>query len=193
MKRQIEPKMIAWLDKKLSSDPIAFHALVNKDPRLLLQQAARACVGIREASGNNDGVMVELIQETVGSADNEPWCMALVQTLIAYVEVKLDIKSPLIVTEHVMTCWNTTPFSQRVKRIPLPGAIVCWRHGSTSSGHTGIVIDCDGKNMHVIEGNTSSGVSPDGKVEREGQGCYLTHRSAKATGSMVVQGFLRPF
>lgn len=184
--------MYNWIDSKLHSNGVAQHAIVHRDARLLLVCAAQACVGIREEGGNNRGEFVELIQETIGGAVSEPWCMSLVQTLIAYVENRFKIVSPVFATEHVQTCWNKTDQEQRIRFYPLPGAVIIWRKGKTNSGHTGIVFATDGDEMWTLEGNTEKGVV-DGHVVRDGGGVYLVKRNIKGTGSMLVRGFLKPF
>lgn len=197
--RKIEPKMLEWLDQRLILNGLAQDAIRTKNARQLMIEAAKACVGIREKTNRNDGPMVELIQETVGKAQNEAWCLAFVQTCIAYAEVRTGIKSPLTATEHCMTLWRNTPETQKVKRHPLPGAIAIWRHGSSTNGHTGIVLGADEGIMQLVEGNTSSGQTPNGEIVREGGGVYFTERSMQnfprlqTGGSMKLQGFIRPF
>lgn len=184
--RNIEKDMVKWLDAKLASNGLAQKAIEEKDARTLFRLAAESCVGIKESS-NNGGPMVELLQETIGGADREPWCMSFVQTCLAYAEKKTGIKSPIFESEHCMTTWNETPKKMRVKNIPAMGAIVIWRHGSTQSGHTGLVLEWLGTKFNSVEGNTSD------SSMREGDAVALKQRSAKATGSMKVVGFLKPF
>ncbi len=193
--RHIKPKMIAFLDTKLKDISMAAHARDTKNARLLFQIAAQSCVGIRERTNNNDGPMVELIQETIGVAEHESWCMAFVQTMLAYAEHTLRVTSPVVATEGVLDAWNRTPLEQRVKYLPLPGAIVLWRHGVTYKGHTGILLGTDGINFHAVEGNTTSGSEndPTGPVVREGGGVYYTKRAASGSGDMHVVGYLKPF
>lgn len=192
--RNIETKMVAWIDKKLAGNGSAQHAIEMGDARSVFIHAVEACVGIREEGGNNKGPMVKLIQETLGGADSEAWCMAFMQTCIAYAEVKTGIVSPIYPSEHCLTTWGSTPKKQRVKTFPAQGAIIIWRHGSGPAGHTGMFSEStDGKTMHAIEGNTEGGLSPTGAVERDGGGVYFTSRSMKGTGNMKVVGFLKPF
>jgi CHAP domain len=191
--RQIEPKMTAFLDKKLALNGAAQEAIKNKDARSLMVYAAEACVGIREEGGNNRGPMVKLIQETIGGADGEAWCMSFVQTCIAYAEVKTGVKSPLPAGEHCMTVFNEAPKSSRVKTFPARGAVIIWKHGKGPAGHTGFFLEADGNQMKTIEGNTESGLDSRGNVERDGGGVYHGKRSMVKNGTMVVQGFLKPF
>ncbi len=190
--RQLEKKMLDWLDKKLALNGMAQEAIKTKDARTLMVLAAEACVGIREEGGNNRGPMVKLIQETVGGASGEAWCLSFVQTCIAYAEEKTGVKSPLPAGEHCMSLWNGAK-SSKVKIFPARGAVIIWKHGKGPAGHTGFFLGGDGKTMKTIEGNTESGLDSKGNVERDGGGVYQNKRSMKANGTMVVQGFLIPF
>jgi hypothetical protein len=190
--RHIESKMIEFLDAKLSGNGLAQHAIKNALPRLLMVEAAKVCVGIREATGHNDGPMVELIQRTIGEAEGESWCMALVQTMIAYVEIKLGITSPIYAGEGCTQVWEETSHTQRVKYNPLPGAIAIWKYPGTWKGHTGIVLAADESIFQAVEGNTTNGVIGS-KIIREGGGVYYTERSRAGDGAMRLIGFLKPF
>lgn len=190
--RQIETKMVAWIDEKLKGNGLAQKALKDKNPRALMIEAAKSCVGIRETGGNNSGPMVELIQETIGGHGREAWCLAFVQTCIGYAEKKTNIASPIFPTEGCLNCWEETDKVQRVKLMPLPGAICIWRHGSSWQGHTGIILGCDESKMQLVEGNTESGIAA-GRVIRDGAGIYFTERSRSGDGDMKVVGWLKPF
>jgi len=192
--RQIEPKMIQFIDKKLALNGLAQEAIKTKDARTLYRLANEVCVGIKEEGGNNRGPLVQLMQETLGGADGEAWCMSAQQTLIAYAEVKTGVKSPIYPSEHCLTVWAKTPKTQRVKTFPLPGALIIWQHGTSQSGHTGCFAESpDGKNQITYEGNTESGLDSKGNVVREGGGFFRNKRSMKANGSMKVVGWLKPF
>ncbi len=193
--RNIESKMVKYLDDKLAKNGLAQEAIKKKDARTLFVLAAQSCVGIRESGGNNKGPMVELIQETIGGADREPWCMSFQMTLLAYAELKTKVKSPLVASEHCLTVWKDSPKSSRVKMFPAMGAIIIWQHGTSQAGHTGVFLEAvDGdKNMLCIEGNAEAGLKPDGTINRNGGGVYATKRSMTKNGNMKVLGFLRPF
>lgn len=191
--RKIEPKLVAYLDEKLKSNGIAQQAILDKEPRILFVEACRALVGVREKTGNNDGPMVELLQETIDGHDHESWCMSFIQSCVAYAEQKSGQASPLFPSEHCLTVWQKTPVGQRVRFVPLPGAIVIWKHGNTTNGHTGCVIGSDQMEFQAIEGNTTAGTDKNGKIIREGGGCYMTHRLMHGNGDMHVVGFLKPF
>lgn len=193
MERKIEPELVAWIDKKLEKNGLAKLALETKDARTLFRLAIEACVGIQEATGKNDGKMVRLLQETVGGASGEPWCMSLQQSGLAYVESKLGVTSPIPVSEHCQTVWKTAPKSLRVKSIPLAGALAIWGDVGKSSGHVEMVISCDGNTFQAVGGNTSGTTAPGQAVNREGNACVYTVRSMKSTKKRALLGFLRPF
>lgn len=185
--RKIEPEMVRYLDLKLQLNGMAQHAISVKDARTVFGLAMEACVGIVEVGGNNMGPMVKLIQETIDGANKEPWCMALVQTCLAYAELKTGIASPVFATEHCMTCLRETAQDARVKRSPLKYAIVIWQHSGTDNGHTGILIEPRQVTMRTVEGNTGSNGG------RDGDGVYVKERSRTRNGDLIVRGFLKPF
>lgn len=191
--REIDKKLVTFIDKRLAGNGLAREALGRNDPRTLFRLAAQACVGIREEGGDNRGPLVSLIQDTVGGPDPLAWCMSFVQTCLAYSEHKTEVKSPIVASEHCLTVWEKTPKIQRVKVMPLPGAIAVWKFTGTQSGHTGIVDGCDDKIFTAFEGNTEGGTSPTGEVVREGGGVYFTKRSRAGTAKMALLGFLKPF
>ena len=198
--RRIEPELVSYIDKRISWEGLAQYHLQTKNARGLMVEAAKACVGIKERTGRNDGRLVELIQKTVdGVADGAPWCMSQVQSMIAYAEFKTGVRSPLMATEHCLTLWNSTPIEQKVKISPLAGAIAIWRHGTTTNGHTGIVLDCDESVFFSVEGNSSGSFTPlldssaQAVIEREGNAVVYTKRSRTTNGEMKLLGFIKPF
>lgn len=153
----------------------------------MLVKAMEAMIGVNEKGDNNSGPEVEAIQSTVGDAEQEAWCMSTVQTAIAFVEVVTGLSSRFPVTEHCMTALEKS----LVKFMnPKRGLVCIWQHGSSDSGHTGVVSDVIGANeFQCIEGNTG----PGGGVVRDGDGVYKKLRSLHGAGEMKVRGFLEPF
>lgn len=196
--RKIEPSLVAYFDQKLSLNGLAQHAIKTKDPRTLMIEAARVCVGIKEKTGKNDGPLVEAMQKTSGGSKGQAWCMYFVQACIAYAELKTGKKSSFPTGGGVLNVWRATTLAQRVKTHPMPGAIPIWRHGTSAQGHTEILLGADEKEMKCVGGNTS-GADTSGKVTREGNGVYFTTRSMqgfpKLTGAakMKLLGFIIPF
>lgn len=187
MARKILPELISIIDAKLKNNGSAQLAIQNKDARKVMLFAAQACVGESEQGGNNRGKFVELIQKTAdGRASAEAWCMAFVQSMVAYAEIKTGAVSTLFTSEHCLTTWRKSKAADRVKKIPAPGAIIIWQKGSSENGHTGFLTEYLDKKMTTVEGNTGSNM-------RDGDGVYSKTRSTKADGSMKVVGFIIPF
>jgi hypothetical protein len=151
---------------------------------------ARKWVGVKEATGHNDGVEVEKFQKAVdGKAQGESWCMAFVQFCLQQVEAAEQVRTNVFSSEHCLTVWNKTPVEHR-SETPAAGYIVIWQHGDTTQGHTGIVTGVVNANtFSTIEGNTGSGAG----VIRDGDGVYNRSRELTGAGTMKVVGFLNPF
>lgn len=191
--RKLEPEMKKYLLKKLENNGLFHDAVKRGDARTIMVLAAEACVGIKEATGRNDGKFIKLIQETVGGASGEPYCMAGAMTVIAFAEEMTGKKSPLMATEHCQTLWNKTPKIQKVKSIPLPGALAVWGDKGKSTGHVEIVLACDGKIMLCVGFNTSGTTKPGDKVNRDGNGVFYTERTMKNQGNRLFLGCIKPF
>ena len=198
MARKISEKLFNEFERRLATHPLFATAVKKKDARLLLTIAASVWVGLKEKTGKNDGEWVEEFQKVCGGSKGDPWCMYFVQGCIAYVERKLGIKSHMVSSGHCMTVWNATKLEKKAKFFPAAGAIPIWRRGTSSSGHTEVMLSADNKNMKAVGANTS-GADTTGKVTREGNGCFYTTRSMqgfpnlKTTASMKLQGFIIPF
>ena len=168
--------------------------------RNLTVYEAKRWLGATEQGGNNSGQLVEIFQKAVdGVASREPWCMAYVQSCVIRAEEMLSISHPgvdailvnaLHKSEHCMTVWAKTPAACRIPD-PKVGAIVIWRHGNSTSGHTGIVMSVlpDGS-FYTAEGNTGSTAAG---IVREGDGVYKKLRSKRQVGTMILVGFIDPW
>lgn len=187
-KRKLMPELIEEIDYRLRENTIAQQSIINKDARTLMVEVAKCLVGIREETGHNDGRMVELIQKTVGGKKGYAWCAYFVQTCIAYAELKTGLKSKIIASGSCAAMRKASTSDMKVARIPLPGAIVLWLR-KNGTGHTGVVVASDENIFYTCEGNTSQGLDPDGKVEREGQGSYYCKRDRRSSD---FWGFLKP-
>src|SRR5262245_62067548 len=131
--REIDKRMVAYIDKRLSGNGLARTAMETSDARILFRLAAQVCVGIRQEGGDNRGPLVSLLQDTIDGPDPTAWCMSFVQTCLAYAETKTKKISPIIASEHCLTVWEKSPVVQRVKINPLPGAIAIWNYAGTSN------------------------------------------------------------
>lgn len=165
-----------------------------------LINVASETIGITEATGRNDGPMVEAFQKAVdGVAHGEPWCMAWVHWCIIEAEKRVSNygnqpfhMSDLYKSESTMKVWNRSREALEIIR-PEPGCLMFWqRHDKygkpTWMGHVGIVSDVLSKDMvRTIEGNTSSGPGD----QREGEGVFSKTRHIRhSIGSLRPKGFL---
>ena len=198
MPRRIHPDTIKLFDRLLKGNALAADCIQKKRARQLFVETVKSSLGIREVA-KNKGVEVELFQKTVGLSRGDAWCMAFMQSCLAYAEHKTTIKSPLHAAGGCINVWQKSPLEQRVKLIPLAGAIAVWQHlDDPTHGHTGMVLDCDGVSFHAIEGNTSDGFEDlNGEVGQTGDGVRFTHRRFDLfnpqRGDMQLRGALKPF
>ena len=159
-------------------------------PQERLVEVAGWYIGVREATGHNDGVNVEEFQKAVdGKASGESWCCCFVQFCVKAVCQDMGVSTTLFQSEHCLTMWGQS--SNRVidGESVQPGYIVVWQHAGTTNGHTGIVTAVDGEQIHTIEGNTGNGE----EVNPDGDGVYSRVRNIHGSGSMRVVGFINPF
>lgn len=197
MSRSIGGRLFGEFDNRLKNVAQARNCLSTKDARGLLVEAARVMINVIEEKPNQ-GAVIDLMHEVGGSSAGDAWCMSFVQSCIAYVEQKLKIVSPIFHSPGCLSVWNKTPQVQRVKTLPLGGAILIWQSDQNPNlGHTGIVLDCDGTTMHDIEGNTSPSKSIDDPIAREGDGVFLCNRRWNLLESdergLMLLGAIKPF
>lgn len=159
-----------------------------ESPTELLIGLAKACVGIHESGGNNEGSEIEIFQSSCGTPQGQSWCLDFLQSLIDYVEYSSGIVSPVFATQGVCDLWNRTPMERRL-RSPMPGDIILWRHGKTIHGHCGLVIAESEESYETIEGNTTD----ENEINREGDGVYSKSRKKEGSSDFVLLGFIRCF
>jgi len=129
--------------------------------RTALVQAAENEVGVREKTGNNDGIRVEEYLATVGLKKPEPWCAAFV----CWVYAKEGFAKP-------RSGWSPDLFPlSRLARSALPGNILgIYFPDKKRIAHVGIIIKEKDDFIYSVEGNTDVAGS------REGDGVYLRQR-----------------
>jgi peptidoglycan hydrolase-like protein with peptidoglycan-binding domain len=135
----------------------------------LAQLIALSQLGVREATGKNDGPAVETFLRSVGLGKGYAWCMAFVYWAYQTAAERLHVQNPLIKTGGVLKQWNELEGTGIVKtKIPRTGDIFIMDFGG-GTGHTGIVIGISGDatTVNTIEGNTNEAGS------RNGDGVYL--------------------
>lgn len=130
--------------------------------------SARADLGVRELTGNNDGPRIEEYQRHVKAPLRSSWCVAMVSFHLSACGV-----------ENPKSAWSPA-YSADVKRVwtprkelrrPLPADVFTLYYPHLGRvGHGGFVEVDDGRYIKTIEGNTSGGGS------RDGDGMYARRR-----------------
>lgn len=146
---------------------------------------ARSQVGVKEATGHNDGAQVEMYLHSVGLGRGYAWCAAFQywtfeQTGGAAPFVRTPLANGI--------------FADAVRRGTRQGTyragdLLVWRHGGAgSSGHVGRIVAVlhDGY-VRTVEGNTSSGTGN----QRDGDGVYERVRNVRLPlGQLYLRGFV---
>jgi cell wall-associated NlpC family hydrolase len=129
--------------------------------RSCIIEKAQAEVGVREATGKNDGTKVEAYLKTTGLGKGYAWCAAFVN----YVLKGCGIKTP-------DTAWSPSWFPQS-KLIYKKGSVNKreWQPGDVFGiyfqnlkriGHVGLIKKRGSRMVATIEGNTNDALSRDG-------------------------------
>lgn len=146
---------------------------VEKARVLVVKQAERA-IGIREATGRNDGALVDEILSSVKlSGTKAPWCAAFI------VWVGDKAFGCTLFNPYPRTAWSPSflvkPTWDRTRGgKPLQPADVfgIWFNSMGRVAHVGLVEKVEGDWLVTIEGNTNGGGS------RDGDGVYRRRRLA---------------
>jgi hypothetical protein len=130
-------------------------------------------IGVREATGNNDGFMVEQYQASTGlDAKNFPWCAAMV----TYCHLECGLPVP------PAPAWSPSWFKDSVlvykrdrliREVPQSGDVFgIWFQNKKRIAHVGFIDDWQNgsKFCVTVEGNTNKAGS------REGDGVYRKKR-----------------
>ncbi len=145
--------------------------------KMSLREIYTSQIGVREATGRNDGQEVEMYLQTVGLGKGFSWCSAFVAWSLNEAEIphKINAWSP--------TAENKNNFIFRNKKFvdePAPGDVfTIWYNKLNRIGHTGFYHDNQNDFIIVtVEGNTNEAGS------REGDGVYKKYRSLKTIHSI---------
>lgn len=146
---------------------IAFGSYGNIREQLV--KTAETEVGVREATGNNDGQRVEQYLAVSGFGKGFAWCAAF----CAWV-----FKECGIPTTRSAWCPDWFPSSKVVyfrggkqNQQPRPGDVFgLWIPAKNRVAHQGIIIAIEGDELTTVEGNTNTAGS------REGDGVYKKFR-----------------
>lgn len=190
--RKLHPELQRKLDAALGL-PRYFAAKKIPECVTLVAYAINA-LQINECGGNNQGHDVGLIQSIIGqiteSGDGQPWCMSLVQCIIAYLEGRFGIVSDVPASEHCLTvARGAYRFPGLITHVAEPGSFWIAQHGDSEQGHTGVVLSVDIANgtMTTFEGNTS-----DSSI-RDGDGAHIRTRNLMINGNLKTMLFVRVY
>jgi len=149
-------------------------------------------------SGKEESALLEAEMKKSGWQPGWPYCMAFSETIWRLAYSNLNAPSEVLsnfgkkLNPSVMTSYNAC--KGLITKDPIPGSIFFMQKGSTSNGHAGIVVACDGKSMATLEANTSPGKAISAEADRNGDGIYRKIRSFDFTKSsgLHLLGFLNP-
>lgn len=141
----------------LKAEPIA-----AKEQQIL--NIARSQLGVREATGKNDGPEVAAYLKVTGLKEGQPWCAAFVSWVFA----KAGYAQPL-------TAWSPSlfPIHRQTKIIRPAHVFGVYFKALNRIAHAGLVEEQQGNWIVTIEGNSNASGS------REGDGVYRKRRHIK--------------
>lgn len=159
----------------LKVDTVKTIVLIPDDNyRIRLQTLYNSQIGIREATGNNDGKEVEEFLASVGLKKGNPYCAAFVHYDLNKVGVKNSI------TGYSPTAFNLKKavwFQNKLIREPRPGDVITLYFPSKGRiAHTGFY---DRRINSIVLESVEANTNVEGS--REGDGVYRKKRSFKAT------------
>ena len=134
-------------------------------------------IGVREATGHNDGKQVEAYLKSVKLGKGYAWCAAFVKWTFDQCGIKTTINAMALSTHRK----GHFVYNKGVKyKEPQAGDVFTLYYPKLKRiGHTGFFDkEINDKIFRTVEGNTNSAGS------REGDGVYVKYRSYKATYSI---------
>lgn len=192
MNRTIQPELFDFYDSFYKGE---------EDPRWLFCITAYNTIGKVKEEGNNRGKLPDLFLSTVGLHPGNPYCLAFVHSVAAYVEKKLGyVCVGLYPTAHVDTCFEKCPKKNLVPDTRfLPGDVLCWRQWkqlpgsnlrSIVGGHASLVMS-HWLMIGCVEANTHNGKGTLDR-ERDGDGVWYRTRNPKGYQNFELRGAIRP-
>jgi hypothetical protein len=142
-----------------------------------IQEIYLSQVGIREASGHNDGKAVEMYLHAVGLGKGYAWCAAFVRWSYDQAGIKTNINGA---AASAFDKARAVYYRGKIIKEPEPGdAFTLFYAALCRIGHTGFYHSRLNKSVYQsVEGNTNDAGS------REGDGVYKKYRSFNATYSI---------
>ena len=151
--------------------------VVEAPVQMTLEEIYLSQIGVREATGNNDGPEVEMYLKHVGKWKGLPWCSAFVAWCLSEADIP-----------HTVNAWSPTSENRRnfvyrnkaFSKEPAPGDVFTIFYPRLKRvGHTGFYHKNQNDFIIVtVEGNTNEAGS------REGNGVYKKYRPLKTIHSI---------
>lgn len=138
-------------------------------------EIAKSQIGVREATGHNDGPAVEKYLASVGLGKGYAWCQSFAYWVCKEAYGKEN--NPLVKTGGVLRNWSETKLKK--SKTPIVGSIFVMDLGK-GLGHTGFVTGIEGDSILTIEGNTNDGGS------REGIGVFARKRKINTIKGYIL-------
>ncbi len=166
--------------------PLLSFTLNGQTPRHLA--IAEKFIGVKEATGHNDGPEVEMFLHSVGRHKGDSWCAAFVSYCLTAAQIKepkirsglaRDFKRSkyLVLSNDVL---------RGIKWVPR-GSLIGWEKGNTIFGHIGFVLNWEKQSGKTIEGNTSSGEQGS---QSNGDGVYIRSRMIQPANYFRIRWFV---
>lgn len=155
--------------------------------------STRAQLGVRELTGNNDGIEVEAYLRSVGLKKGNPYCQAGQYWSFWVAATCLGIPLhaiPLLRTGLAAACFNDAARKgTQTKAIPQELDLVYWKFSKTIKGHTERIEKINRAGWILTNGYNIQ-VSSKGD-QREGGGVGQRQRNINyPLGRMLVSGFI---
>lgn len=147
-------------------------ALVAPRDRVLAE--ASALVGTTEATGRNDGPMIEAILKSAGASKGDPYCAAF--NYWCYLRAGLAARVP---RSAWSPDWVRAATWTRAKggRTPMPGdSFGIYFASKGRVAHTGLVEEWGDRSVRTLEGNTAPEAVAGSAADRDGGGIYRKRR-----------------
>ncbi len=154
---------------------------------LLYLDTAFSYIGVKEATGRNDGYEVEKFLKSVGRKKGDSWCAAFVSYCLTAVNHPFPVRSGLARSFVKKKSLLATSVLQGREQVNT-GDLIIWQKGNSISGHIGIVAIVDDKKYITIEGNTSSGQKG---AQADGDGVYLRERTIQPYNYFRIKWFTK--
>jgi hypothetical protein len=132
--------------------------------RLKVVKQAESQLYVRELTGHNDGLEVEIYLKLVGMDKGQPWCGAYVSWVFFKAGVKTIRSARAADWFKTNIVYKKTNLGQKVPDLLPAQTVAFWYNNLGRIGHI-VIVEKDMQNsVATIGGNTSA------KGEREGQG-----------------------